>query len=840
MPKYRVEINSGKGIDTDKTELEFDSREELVSELSRLYGGKISLADEAFINTHIYNAGFTLSNVIAPEDKKSLDKVNDPIGDLYGELGDIINGQDARNLPPLNGYHPSECFKIYVDGPTGLKTSIMPLRESEVEIFNQKISASSAEVDRILSQYDGINPDDYVAGKELSIEDISKLEISNYKYEMDMLLNKGVSTTTMMAESIFIGYPGRGVLGSSPDFLNESGDTPYTPEQGRILFSALPTIVLEYQANRMADIQISHKEKLEKNYSPQAEREAKLAYLRQAAKLKPITSQCIMVVEDKDMFGLGTSDTSKAYTNGTDDIIGPRSSIRAMDGHLEMIDAGIRRGWTVNDLDTLGRLEYYSRRTESLEKGHSKFTEQDRNDLKEFRDLISKIKTTDIHSQEERLNMLNSVAEKLNSFSENIRNASISVYNSVKRSVDDTINRKLSAAEISEIGNLGPIKAELDKIEVKSFSKEQMAELKERTLRDMEYASSTLQAKGQILDADGKTTSSVSSRDAIDAYRGILEKNDSFFHWDSKQFKAIKAGLQKVQNGTATVKERKELTQNVKNWLTDTKYNRAEKHSRSNFNNTRFNDMFALANELDPKWAHENFSKMNLCGLHGDRAEETKFESIDDFLNYKQKQIINNNCLKNSEAQKGQEWYQEGYSPQQEAMIREVERTWKSPEYTDMMRIQAEKANLEKINNFRIIPGLKEYHFELSMWDLKYRTEKNKTTFQTKKKDIVEKTENYLKDLSNRRNKEEYNTVVAIYGVLEPVKANKFLKELKAANMENSGIRKIDLATLEKEKGLDIGGRKDFRKMREAHRQANAGTVAKNKAPVKEQPRRTM
>ncbi len=71
-----------------------------------------------------------------------------------------------------------------------------------------------------------------------------------------------------------------------------------------------------------------------------------------------------------------------------------------------------------------------------------------------------------------------------------------------------------------------------------------------------------------------------------------------------------------------------------------------------------FNDVFALANELDPKWAKENFNRMNLCAHHGDKSSQ--FKNINDFLNAEHKLIIDNKCIENSAAQKNKSWYKGG------------------------------------------------------------------------------------------------------------------------------------------------------------------------------------
>ena len=188
---------------------------------------------------------------------------------------------------------------------------------------------------------------------------------------------------------------------------------------------------------------------------------------------------------------------------------------------------------------------------------------------------------------------------------------------------------------------------------MKPFSKEEFANLKKRTAEAMETASTTLQAK--CLTGRGENEKAVTRNEALKAFSSLLDKNDSTFHINSSQFKEIKSGLKKVTGGKGTAQDMQKLTANVKNWLTDPKYERINKHGKNSFDNQRFNDMFALANELDPKWAKEQFGKMKLNLHHGDT--KSAFKDTKAVLDHEHRKIVEKNCLVNSADQKGKAWY---------------------------------------------------------------------------------------------------------------------------------------------------------------------------------------
>ena len=71
-----------------------------------------------------------------------------------------------------------------------------------------------------------------------------------------------------------------------------------------------------------------------------------------------------------------------------------------------------------------------------------------------------------------------------------------------------------------------------------------------------------------------------------------------------------------------------------------------------------------------------------------------------------------------------------------------------------------------------------------------------------------------------------YKKAVLAYGTLEPKAAHEYIAGLQNdKNINKDKIKQLNLVTLEKEEGLDLGGRKAFREMRKQ----------KAQQPVKEQ-----
>ncbi len=89
--------------------------------------------------------------------------------------------------------------------------------------------------------------------------------------------------------------------------------------------------------------------------------------------------------------------------------------------------------------------------------------------------------------------------------------------------------------------------------------------------------------------------------------------------------------------------------------------------------------------------------------------------------------------------------------------------------------------------------------------------------FQTEREAAVKSVEDYIKNAENKGN-EKFERAVAIYGILEPVKASAMIRDMKAKNLDNSKIQKLNLATLEKKEGPGDHGDTGFRDLRVKHR----------------------
>ena len=130
-------------------------------------------------------------------------------------------------------------------------------------------------------------------------------------------------------------------------------------------------------------------------------------------------------------------------------------------------------------------------------------------------------------------------------------------------------------------------------------------------------------------------------------------------------------------------------------------------------------------------------------------------------------------------------------------------------------------SNIIKIKGMGFSKEISVYFSKLSFIDTVYTNDDgtiNKEAFQTEREAAVKSVEDYIKNAENKGN-EKFERAVAIYGILEPVKASAMIRDMKAKNLDNSKIQKLNLATLEKKEGLDIGGRKGFKTQRAAAKQ---------------------
>jgi len=347
---------------------------------------------------------------------------------------------------------------------------------------------------------------------------------------------------------------------------------------------------------------------------------------------------------------------------------------------------------------------------------------------------------------------------------------------------------------------------------------------------------------------------------AVNAVRNMLDAADSAFHFDSRQYKDIKKDLDKFKDGTATAEDRQRLTDNVKNWLTDPKYDRIHKHSGNEFDNNRFNIMFTLANELDPAWAKDNFADMNIAALHGEKADNTTFHNVHEFTNFMHRQMADLGLLKEVAAVESQRWYLKTDSYGQKGLVEEVLRVKEQAGYREEDALTAEAKNLNILlgpydphkpdsdmvkafkslnayrNDLMTIVGAADHAAFFMRGD--YQLKENATmrinmNFASGIKEFSKYSRaSALKELKTFLGKPEnredplYKKAVLAYGTLEPKAAHEYIAGLhNDKNINKDKIKQLNLVTLEKEEGLDLGGRKAFREMRKQ----------KAQQPVKEQ-----
>ncbi len=328
---------------------------------------------------------------------------------------------------------------------------------------------------------------------------------------------------------------------------------------------------------------------------------------------------------------------------------------------------------------------------------------------------------------------------------------------------------------------------------------------------------------------------------AVDAVYSMLNAADSLFHVDSKQYKVIKEGLNKIRSGNATPEDREKLTKDVKTWLTDPKYDRINKHSKNDFDNTRFNVMFTLANELDPAWAKENFPDMNIAGLHGEKAANTSFHNVHEFTNFMHRQMADGGFLRSVEAVGSQHWYLRTDSYGQKGLVEEVLRLRQDAAYTETDSLNAELSNLNKLAgtaaNMNLdsafcgnLPTLDEYRkkvdklvSEMRNFESQQLTDE-KSALNEMRNSAINEIKTYLDDSKNM-GKSTYNKAVLAFGVLDPKGAHNYIIALHERKNMKDKVKSVNLVTLEKEQGLDLGGRKALRQ-----KKAAAAVAAKKEA----------
>ena len=368
---------------------------------------------------------------------------------------------------------------------------------------------------------------------------------------------------------------------------------------------------------------------------------------------------------------------------------------------------------------------------------------------------------------------------------------------------------------------------------------------------------------GKETTLEGKT--GLSHERSVNAIRNMLNKADSLFHFDSKQYKAVKEGLKKLCDGSATPEEKERLTENVKQWLTDPKYDRVNKHLNNEFDNTRFNIMFTLANELDPAWAKDNFADMNIAGLHGEKAANTSFHNEYEFTNFMHRQMAAGQLLNEVWSVGSQHWYHRSDSYGQKGLIEEVLRLRQDAAYTENDSMNAEYSNIRKLlgdepnmtpdlNMKAKFSYLNSYCQSLGhlIQNENYidegRYDYYKQQLVGQREEVIKQIKSYLNNTANRDNP-IYDKAALAYGVLDPKGAHEFIVELNtkkgkdlqglqdmmgSALVPESGgkIRPVNLVKLEKEQGLDLGGRKSFREKKKQLQEAHNNHEAVNEGKV--------
>lgn len=325
--------------------------------------------------------------------------------------------------------------------------------------------------------------------------------------------------------------------------------------------------------------------------------------------------------------------------------------------------------------------------------------------------------------------------------------------------------------------------------------------------------------------------------DCLKAINRMLNNTDSFFHSDSPQFKSVKQALSKLEKGTLDDRGRQKLKDDVKMWLTDPKQKRIDNHGRNEFDNTRFNYMFTLANELDPKWAKENFDMMKLSILPGDGAKNSRFYDIHDFMNYTHRNIVDGGFLRNPQAEKNAKatvWYNKPLAAGDEGMVEEAERIRKDANYAVRDRLKVELGNLDHITGQEIEepdPEMKKnlgmlFAYRHKLDNLVYNNEvvnerMEKTVLKDARDRALNQVKAFLEDPANSKSR-IYQKALAAYGVIDPRAAHDYIKQYNLDHANDKKAKPVSLTDLEKKEGLDIGARKDYSNKKAARKAAKA------------------
>ena len=332
---------------------------------------------------------------------------------------------------------------------------------------------------------------------------------------------------------------------------------------------------------------------------------------------------------------------------------------------------------------------------------------------------------------------------------------------------------------------------------------------------------------GKETTLQGKT--GLSEEKSLKAIANMLNASDSLWHHNSSQYKAIKAKLDKIDPGKGglTDEDRQKLTEDVKKWLTDSKYDRINKHNKNEFDNTRFNNMVALANELDPEWTKANFAKLNISGLHGEKAKESAFYNVHEFMNFMHKQMADRRFLGEAGAVENGRWYKAVSATGGQSLAEEAMRIRQDKRYSDMERLKVELNNIDKLMSGPAgddhemkskFTALNNYKHKLgNMLDENVINNLPVQAHDIQKikefrDNAAAQVKSFLDDPANVKNP-LYNKAMAAYGVLEPLAAHKFIQTFNKDAKKNK-VKEVSLQELEKKQGLDIGAHKDYAKKR--------------------------
>lgn len=141
----------------------------------------------------------------------------------------------------------------------------------------------------------------------------------------------------------------------------------------------------------------------------------------------------------------------------------------------------------------------------------------------------------------------------------------------------------------------------------------------------------------------------------VKAYYEKLKADDSFFHWNSRQFKDTLSAMEALIKDDGKDRDLSQLKlntvrMNVKKWVESG--NRDHKHLNNEFDNKRYNTMFALMYELDPRAAKKMFTDgkdITFSLEHGEKAKETEFFDLEDCVLNVQLQLRDEGRLKGKE-----------------------------------------------------------------------------------------------------------------------------------------------------------------------------------------------